>query len=389
MKLATSLVVVLGLCAFGCSKKKEEGTAQKSDPAMTPKTTEPPKQEPPPAAPLTGTALADKYKACVTMVNDAKWDDFRKDCVEESFTHHAFAGMPEAKGVDTLLGWFKDRKTAFPDWKLQPQLIMVSGRNILAVNLVTGTHQGTMKTPMGEVPATNKKIGQLMFHRLKISDANKATDEWAVVDLSTMMGQLGLSPKTAPPVRPAMDKGLEGAPIVVVTADDAKEKANLELVKKGNDAFVANKIPDLMATMADDAVEMDQMSEKDVKSKKEIEKGVVMFRNGWSDVKFSNGEMWAGGDYVIQAMKFEAKNDKDMGKMKKTGKTVAVDLVEIMHLKDGKIDQMWRFLNGIDFAMQMGWMEAPKAGAAPAGGDAPKAGEAPKAGDAPKKDAKQ
>jgi predicted ester cyclase len=403
MKLTTSLVLVLGLTAFGCSKKKEENAAQKSDPAMTPKTTEPPKkEEPPPPAPLTGAALADKYQKCVGMLNDAKWDDFRKDCVDDSYTLNAYGGMPEKKGADALMSWFKDQKTAFPDWKFQPQLIMVSGRNILAVNLVTGTHSGTLKSPMGDVPATNKKMGHLMFHRLAVNDANKATGEWAIADVSTMMGQLGLAPKGAPPTRPAMDKGMEGAPIVVVTADDPKEKANMDAVKKGNDAFIANKPADIMATMTDDAVEMDQMGEKDVKGKKEIEKGFKMFRGGWSDVKMSNNEMWAAGDYVIQSLKFEGKNDKDMGKMKKTGKTVAIDVVEVMHFKDGKIDKLWRFVNGMDMAMQLGMMPAPGTapGAPPAGDkgaemkkDMKDAGKAVKEGakdakDAVKKEAK-
>jgi predicted ester cyclase len=389
MKLATSMLVVL-VAVSGCDKKKEEGTVKKED-TTAPKVTEPVKKEEPPP-PLTGTALADKYKACVAMINDAKWDEFRKDCVDDNYQGHAIAGMPEVKGADNLLAWFKDQKTAFPDWKLSPQLIMVSGRDILAVHLATGTHEGTMKSPMGDVPATKKKIGHVFFHRLKINDANKATDEWVVADPGTMMAQLGLAPKGSPAKRPAMDKGLEGAPIVVVTADDPKEKANMEAVKKGNEAFLANKPADLMATMADDAVEMDHSAEKDIKGKKEIEKGFTTFRNAWSNMKIDDVQMWAAGDYTIQMLKATGTNDKDMGKMKKTGKTVTVDVVEVMHFKDGKIDQMWRFMNSMDMAMQLGLMPAP--GTAPAQPkDAPKGGakDAPKGGakDAPKEPAKE
>src|SRR5262245_49148407 len=122
MKLTTSLVVVLGLCALGCSKKKEENATQKSDPAMTPKTTEPPKkEEPPPPAPLTGTALADKYKACVEMVNAGKFEDLRKECIDDNYMMHPAAGMPEMKGGDSLIGFMKGMKEGMPDWKLQPQ----------------------------------------------------------------------------------------------------------------------------------------------------------------------------------------------------------------------------------------------------------------------------
>ncbi len=114
-----------------------------------------------------------------------------------------------------------------------------------------------------------------------------------------------------------------------------------------------------MALMTDDAVESDQAVDKDHKGKKEIEKGYSEFRNAWSDVKLSNVEMWAAGDYVVQTFKFEAKHDKDLGKIKKTGKTVSLDVAEVMHFKDGKIDRLWRFMNGIDFAMQLGMMPAP------------------------------
>ncbi len=163
MKLATTFVVVLGLALSGCSKKKEEGTTQKQEPGTMPKTAEPAKKEepPPPPKPLTGAELADKYKACTSMINDAKWDDFKKDCVDATYVAHANAGMPEMKGVDGLVAYFQGQKTAMPDWKIQPQLVMVSGRNILAVNLSTGTQSGPMKTPMGEVGASGDRCQAL------------------------------------------------------------------------------------------------------------------------------------------------------------------------------------------------------------------------------------
>jgi predicted ester cyclase len=249
---------------------------------------------------------------------------------------------------------------------------MVSGRNILAVLLATGTQSGPMQTPMGEMPASNKKMGMLMFHRLQIDDANKATDEWAYADAATMMAQLGTAPKGAPPTRPVMDKGMEGAPVVVVTQDNDQEKANLETAKKYNAAFVDNKPADLTALLTEDSVESDMTSEKDVSGVKNVQKGMKEFRDAWSDVKMSDVNMWAAGDYVIDTFKFEGKNDKKLGKMKPTGKTVSLDGAEVIHFKDGKIDHVWRFMNGVDFAMQMGMMPA----AAPAGAQGSAAGSA-------------
>jgi predicted ester cyclase len=367
-KLTTSLVVGLGLVAFaGCKKKKEEGTVQKPTEGVTKdngSAAKPPEAE----KPMSGADLAKKYQTCVAMINDSKWDDFKGTCIDASYVGHEYGH--DMSGADTVLGYFQAMKKAMPDWKLTPQLIIVSGRNILAVELATGTQSGELAMPgMPPIPATNKKVGQLFFHRLAINDQNKATEEWAFDDPATMMGQLGLAPKDAPPTRPAMDKGIEGAPIVVVTADDPKEKANIEAFKKGADAFNAHKTNDLMAMMTPDAVMMDQADAADKKGK-DIEASVKMIMGAFSDIKAVNTENWGAGDYVVETGKMEGTHDHDLGKLKKTGKKVSLDYAEIAHFKDGKVDQLWRFHSGMQFAGQLGLMPETPAGGAPAAGSA-------------------
>jgi len=330
MKRTMALVLALCVAAFGCSRNKDGGATAKPVRATVPK------QGQSPPGPLAGTALADRYGACIALINDAKFDDFKKDCVEADYTIHAIAGAPEVKGVDNLIGVLQGRKSAMPDWKLQPQLVMISGRTVLAVNLVTGTHTGTLKTPTGHAAATNRKVGQLMFHRIAINDANKATDEWAYADAATMLAQLGIAPKGSPPKRPPLGKGWDGAPIVVVSDGDAKELASVELVKRSNDAFAENKHAELMAAYSDDISDMDQRSDKDVSGKSELEKGIIAFRNAWSGVTVSNVGVWAAGDYVVHSFTFA-------GKSRKTGETVSFDAAQVMHVKDGKVDRLWAF----------------------------------------------
>lgn len=366
MKTMTSVVLATGLIAFaGCDKKKEEGTAQKPmEGSVVP--TPSPKPETP--TPLTGTALADKYKLCVDQISSGKFDEFQKGCVDPAYKIHDI-NDPNPRTATDLIGWFTSMRAGMPDLKLQPQIVMVSGRNILAVNLFTGTHTAPMKDPTGkDMPATNKKVGMLMFHKLAVNDANLATEEWAYMDPTTMMGQLGALPPGAPPVRPAMDKGIEGAPIVVVTADDAKEKANLEAAKKAVDAINAGKLADAMAMMTPDAIESDQTAEKDIKGAKDIEAGMKMWLGAFKDAKLTVDNAYAAGDYVVHMGTFTGTNDKDLGKMKKTGKTVALDYAEVFLVKDGKASQVWRFHSSLQAAMQMGLMPAP--GAAPAAGSA-------------------
>ncbi len=379
-KRMTSLALAVSLVAFaGCSKKKEEGTVQKptegSAAAMPPPKPEAPK-------PLVGAELAEKYKTCLGMISDGKLDEFQKDCIDPAYTMHDI-NNPNPQTATQAIGWLKAMRGGMPDMKLQPQLVMVNGRTILGVMLMTGTHTGPLMGPDGkEIPPTNKKVGMMMFHRLAISDANLATEEWAYMDPSVMMGQLGLMPKDAMPTRPAMDKGLDGAPIVAVAADDAKEKANLEAARKSVDAINAGKWADALALMTADAVETDTSGPLDHKGAKEMEASMKMWFGAWKDPKISIDNEYAAGDYVVHMGKFSGTNDKDMGKMKKTGKTVSLDYAEVMQMKDGKIAQIWRFHSGMQFAMQMGLMPAPAAAPA-AGSAAPAAGSAaPAAGSA-------
>src|SRR5262245_45170078 len=355
MRLRNVLVLAL---AVACTKKD----ADKADP---PKPSEKPpesKPAPPPAAakpaPKTGKDLAAHYIACVGLANAGKWDDVKKDCVAADFTSHLIDG-PEIHGVDKLVEWGTSTKTAFPDIKTEPQLVIVSGRTILAVELTMGTQQGPLKMPQREVPASNKKLGLLFFHKLTIGDDNKMTEEWAYKDARTFLGQLDIIPNQT--VRAPIDKGWDGAPIVVVSVDDAKEKANVELVKKELDALNAHKAADAIAVAANDVVESDQADDKDTKGKKELQKGTEDFIKAFPDIKL-DVTSFAGGDYVVEIGTITGTNDGPLGAMKPTKKKVSAAFAEVVKIKDGKVSEIWRFRNGMAMADQLGLIpkDAPK-----------------------------
>jgi len=386
MTIRLSLALGLALSIGACNKKdaNDNATPKPTDNAGTPKTepAKPPEPKVEAPKPMTGAELAEQYKKCGQMLGDKKLDDFMKTCVADDYKSHM--GDMEMKG-DQLKGMFAAMQTAFPDMKFAPQLILVNGRNLFAVAIETGTSEGTLKMPpMPDLPATHKKMGDLFFHHLQFNDANKVSEEWGFEDMGTFMSQMGLAPKGAPPHRSADDaKPLEGAPIVAVAADDAKEKANIEATKKGHDAFNAHKPADLIAMMADDIVETDVAAPKDLKGKKEVEKGLKDFQTAFSDAKVTTDNTWAAGDYTVETGTFSGTNDHDMGPMKKTGKHVSVPYAEIFEYKAGKVSHIWRFHDSMTMAVQLG-LAPPMGGPAPTG-EAPK-GEAPKgAPKAPKK----
>jgi predicted ester cyclase len=373
MKKSIGLAVALSLVACKGKKPEENKEPVTAAPAVQAGSAG---SAAAPAAekPLVGPELAERYKKCVGLINDNKIDEFIGTCVAADYKGHE--GDNVMSGADALKGTFTRLKTAFPDWKLSPQLILISGRNILGVQLSQGTNTGPMTMPGApETPATNKKFGQLVFHKLAINDQNKATEEWAYGDMMTMMGQLGLLPPNAPPVRPVMEKGWDGAPIVAVSADNDSEKKNLEVVKKMLDAFNAHKAADMVALVSDDYVESDQGDPQDHTGKKAMDAGVKEFLTAFPDGKVTVDSTYAAGDYVVALGTFEGTNTGDLGKMiKKTGKKVTLHVAEISKLKDGKITNLWRFGNGMEMAMQLGLMKPPGAGAgsAAAGSATPK-----------------
>jgi steroid delta-isomerase-like uncharacterized protein len=369
------VVITLGLAlAAGCTKKDKDkktgmtgsaGSAAVAKPDEGSAAVKPP--EPPKPTPKTGKDLAQAYLDCVALNSGAKWDEFMTQCIAEGAVVHM--ADDEDMKRDEIVPMEKDMRATFPDAKFQPQLLLVNERNVLGVSLIVGTHEGPMKTPMGEIPATKKKFGTLLYQRLAFNDENKVTEEWVYLDPATMMGQLGLSPKEAPPSRPVMEKGMEGAPEIVVAAGDDKEKQNLETVKKSNEAFAGKKGAESMAPYADDAVESDQAGGADAKGKKEIEKGMKVFWKAFPDLKLEVPNMWAAGDYVVVEGTFSGTNSGPLGKMPKTGKKVTSQFAEVFKLKDGKITQVWRFRNGMAMAAQLGLGGEPPKGGDMKGGD--------------------
>jgi hypothetical protein len=294
------------------------------------------------AKPMTSDELVARYKECTTLIGSGDYDKFKSTCVADGYKSHD-AMMGKDMSGDEMLAEMKKMSAGMSNTKFEPQLILVNGNTMAGVMLMSGdvkanSMMGPDGKPMG--PPKDGHFSQLFFHRLKLNDAGKATDEWSVADMGTVMGQLGMMPpmpKGAPAPRPAAT-AMAGAPIVAVAANDDKEKANLDVVKKGNDAFNAHDAAGCTAVMADDAVESDQADEKDTTGKAAIEKGTGEFMKAVPDGKVEISEIWAAGDYVVAIGTFTGTMNKN---------PVTMEFSEVSQLKDGKIVKLWRFRNGM------------------------------------------
>ena len=115
------------------------------------------------------------------------------DLIAEDFVEHEEApGLePSKEGVKQLFHMYR---AAFPDLRMEPQDVLVSGDKVVARVRGTGTHQGDF---MG-IPATGKSVDIELIDIIRFGDDGLAREHWGVFDAMKMMQQLGAIPAGPP-----------------------------------------------------------------------------------------------------------------------------------------------------------------------------------------------
>lgn len=314
------------------------------------------------------------YRACHEHFSAKDWDKFGMCFTDDATGDQVDSGMPALTGRAAIVDNAKAFSAAFSDLTSTPTHVFASGNKVAAISTVTGTHAGPLKGPMGEIPATNKKVGYQMLHMVEFDPAaGGAAKEWLFADMGTMMGQLGLSPA---PHRAAVDKPT-GDPTIVIAKDDATEKANVEAYKKSVEAFAKRDMKALKAMATDDAKMHDMPAPAD-RDKKSADAFMVEIFKAFPDAKGEIIDVWAAGDYVVAVAKNTGTSKgplPSMGLKKATGKTMSFTGADVILMKDGKATESWMFYNGMAIAQQLGLM--PDAAAPPAGGKPAEGGDKP------------
>jgi steroid delta-isomerase-like uncharacterized protein len=83
--------------------------------------------------------------------------------------------------------------TAFPDARIDAKKIIVQGRTVVVEGVFNGTNNGTLKTPMGDVPATGRKVSGEFIQIFEI-DRGLVKRNHLMYDQVDLMTQLGMAP---------------------------------------------------------------------------------------------------------------------------------------------------------------------------------------------------
>jgi steroid delta-isomerase-like uncharacterized protein len=126
------------------------------------------------------------------LINADDIDGFGDLLADDFVEHEETPGIsPTKDGVKEFMRMYR---AAFPDLRMEPEDVIVSGDKVVARSRATGTHQGEL---MG-MPPTGKSIEVKFIDIVRFGDDGLAHEHWGVFDAMAMMQQLGAVAEAPP-----------------------------------------------------------------------------------------------------------------------------------------------------------------------------------------------
>jgi steroid delta-isomerase-like uncharacterized protein len=126
------------------------------------------------------------------LISSGDIDGFGDLMADDFVEHEEMPGFaPTKQGV---LDMFRMYRAAFPDLRMEADEVLVSGNKTVTRVTATGTHQGEW---MG-MPPTGKSVAVQLIDIMQFDDAGTVREHWGIVDMLSMMQQLGVIPEGPP-----------------------------------------------------------------------------------------------------------------------------------------------------------------------------------------------
>lgn len=126
------------------------------------------------------------------MISAGDLDGFAGLLSDDFVEHEELPGLePTKQGVSTF---FRMYRAAFPDLRMDADLVIAEGDKVVALARATGTHEGEF---LG-MPATGKRFEAKLVDIIRFGDDGRAREHWGVFDQLSMLQQLGAIPAGPP-----------------------------------------------------------------------------------------------------------------------------------------------------------------------------------------------
>ena len=131
-------------------------------------------------------------RSAYDRINVGDIEGFGALMADDFVEHEETPGFPPTK--EGVLEFFRAYRAAFPDLHMDAEDVLASSDKTVARVRATGTHQGEL---MG-LPPTGKHLDVQLIDIMKFDDAGLVRERWGVVDMMSMMQQLGVVPAGPP-----------------------------------------------------------------------------------------------------------------------------------------------------------------------------------------------
>ena len=369
MRRFRDCVVIAALAAFapslGCGGEEPPPAApQAAIPPPPPPPTEPAKVEPPPA-PKKSMAELQKEAIGQALVGLNGQDPKKFASVYAEDGVISVAGLNEVNGrsavEQNMTEWFE----TFKDVKLGFSRVWVKGETLVLEWVINGKHHGELFGVKG----TEQPIGHYGLSIVTMNADGKVASEHRYGELGAVMTQVGAAGAKAK-ARPI--PSIPAAPETIVSTGAADEEKNLEVAKNVLAALEGGKKEADFTNLLADDVEQDGLFHLEMsKGKDGAKKFYKSFTTAFPDAKFETTKALAVGDYAIVESVLKGTHKGALGTIQATKKPIAVHLVDIFKIKDGKVARAWTYQNSLEMQQQLGLFNVAQAGNIPASQAAP------------------
>jgi predicted ester cyclase len=129
----------------------------------------------------------------VILTHVAAMNDRNSDADPWATDAQLVAPGGEANGRDEVIGFLGVFQEAFPDLRLEVEQLLTDGAAAAAEGTLTGTHDGVLHAPAGDVPPTGRAV-KLRWAAVYATEGDTLKSEHLFFDQMDFLGQLGLLP---------------------------------------------------------------------------------------------------------------------------------------------------------------------------------------------------
>jgi steroid delta-isomerase-like uncharacterized protein len=126
------------------------------------------------------------------LLSDGDVDGFAQLLADDFVEHDEMPDLPPTK--DGVIELFRTYLAAFPDLHMEAVEILPSANKTVARVTTSGTQKGEF---MG-MPPSGRRVEVQMIDIMEFDDAGLVCGHWGVIDMLSMLQQLGAIPESVP-----------------------------------------------------------------------------------------------------------------------------------------------------------------------------------------------